>query len=381
MKKFTSSTNISRRRFFGQFGQLLAGSSLIPATLATPKSSSASAPKYVREARYYQRLDRERVQCQLCPKRCITGDGQRGVCRVRENQAGTYKTLVYGRLTTMNLDPIEKKPLFHFLPSTTALSVATAGCNVRCKFCQNWNISQANPEDVRFRYVSPEELVQTARQYGAKSIAYTYNEPIVFSEYMLDSATLGKARGVYNVMISNGYINRKPLDDLCQQLTAIKVDFKAFSDRFYHQTVSGSLQPVLDTMVRIREQGVWLEMVYLVIPTLNDDPQELRDMCQWIIHNLGTDVPLHFTRYHPQYLLKHLPSTPIRTLETAYQIARDAGIKYVYLGNVPTNPAENTYCAACGKMIVERTGFAIRSISIKDGKCAFCGNPIPGIWS
>ena len=381
MKRFISPTNISRRRFFGQLGQIVAGSSLIPAAIAKSSDSAKSTPRYVREARYYRQLDNEKVQCLLCPKKCVTGNGKRGVCRVRENQAGSYKTLVYGRLTSMNLDPIEKKPLFHFLPSTTALSVATAGCNVRCKFCQNWNISQANPEEVRFRYVSPEELVQTARRYGARSIAYTYNEPIVFIEYMLDSATLAKAQGVHSVMISNGYLNRKPLDDLCKQLSAIKVDFKAFSDRFYHQTVSGSLQPVLDTMVRIKEQGVWLEMVYLVITTLNDEPQELREMCQWIINNLGTDVPLHFTRYHPQYLLKNLPPTPIPTLQTAYQIARDAGIQYVYLGNVPTNPAENTYCASCGKMVVERTGFAIRSVSLQDGKCAFCGNPIPGIWS
>ena len=381
MKTSNNRINLSRRRFFGQLSHLLAGSSLIPGALAKANFANQSAPEYIREASYYTQLDEKRVRCQLCPKKCLVADGKRGVCRVRENRAGVYHTLVYGRLVSMNLDPIEKKPLFHFLPSTSALSVATAGCNVRCKFCQNWNISQANPEDVRFRYVSPEELVQTARRYDANSIAYTYNEPIVFIEYMIESATLGKAQGIHNVMISNGYINRKPLDDLCKQLSAIKIDLKAFSDRFYHQTVAGSLQPVLDTMVRIKEQGIWLEMVYLMIPTLNDDPQELREMCQWIIRNLGSDVPLHFTRYHPQYLLKHIPPTPIQALQTAYQIARDAGIQYVYLGNLPTDPAENTYCASCGKLIIERTGFTIRSIFMNDGKCAFCGNPIPGIWS
>lgn len=373
---------MERRDFLIKFTTCCAGLVVIPSTInkSFAKSPTKDEP-YIREARYYNKLDSNLVECTLCPNRCIVRSGRRGLCDVRENQGGIYKTLVYGRLCSMNIDPIEKKPLFHFLPGTNALSVATAGCNVECKFCQNWNISQAKPEELTFRYVSPSELVNLAKYYNTPTIAFTYNEPTIFYEYMYDTAALAKENSINSVMISNGFINRKPMIELCKVLSAIKIDFKSYSEKFYREIVSGELKPVLDSMVLVKEQGRFLEVVYLVIPTLNDDKNELRDMCKWIINNLGPDVPLHFSRFHPQYLLKNLPPTPVETLEMAYKVAKDAGINYVYIGNVPGHKAENAVCPNCGKILIERTGYFVKNINIKNGKCRFCGLEIPGVWS
>lgn len=371
---------LTRREFVELSMKGLAG--VASARLFADSALAGNGPyPYIRDARYWEALDNQRVRCELCPRRCIVASGQRGYCRVRENQDGQYKTLVYGRLTAMNNDPIEKKPLFHFLPGTTALSVSTSGCNVKCKFCQNWNLAQSNPEDLNFRYVAPEELVKTAERYSIPTIAYTYNEPTVFTEYVLDTASIGREHGIRNVNISNGFINQTPLRDLCGVLDAIKIDFKAFSENFYRDMVSGSMKPVLDTMVTIKSQGVWLEMVNLVIPTLNDSRSEIEKMCKWIIANLGADVPLHFTRFHPDYLLQNLPPTPVKTLDMAYQIAKDAGIHYVYVGNVPGHIHENTVCPDCGAELIVRKGYTILKNSIKDGRCPHCNAPIPGIWS
>jgi len=288
----------SRRDFCLKMATGLAGVVIAPTFVCDAFAGKSEQP-YIREARYYKKLDGKNIQCQLCPKSCIVSPGQRGYCRVRENRDGVYHTLVYGRLCTINLDPIEKKPLFHFLPGTTAVSVATAGCNVQCKFCQNWNIAQVKPEDIPFEYLSPEALVSLTKSQQSPTIAFTYNEPTIFIEYILDTAALAKQRGVHSVMISNGFIQKQPLLDLCKVLSAYKVDFKAFSEKFYSEVVSGSMKPVLDTMVRIKEQGVWLEIVNLVIPTQNDDRNSLRELSRWVVNNLGTDTPVHFTRFYP----------------------------------------------------------------------------------
>jgi pyruvate formate lyase activating enzyme len=373
---------MERRDFLIKFSTCCAGFIVIPSAInkSLAKSPAEDEP-YIREARYYNTLDNNLVECTLCPNRCIVRGGRRGLCDVRENQDGVYKTLVYGRLCSMNIDPIEKKPLFHFLPGTNALSVATAGCNVECKFCQNWNISQAKPEELTFRYVSPHELVNLAKYYNTPTIAFTYSEPTIFYEYMYDTAVFANENSIRGVMISNGFMNREPMIELCKVLNAIKIDFKSYSEKFYREIVSGELKPVLDSLVLVKERGRFLEIVYLVIPTLNDDKNELRDMCKWIINNLGQDVPLHFTRFHPQYLLKNLPPTPVGTLEMAYDIAKDAGINYVYIGNVPGHKAENTVCPNCGKVLIERTGYFVKNINIKNGKCRFCDLEIPGVWS
>jgi len=321
------------------------------------------------------------IQCDLCPRRCRVSKGKRGFCRVRENRDGKYFSLVYGNPCAIHPDPIEKKPFFHVLPSTTSFSVATAGCNFQCKFCQNWEISQASPEDL-FNYdVPPELFVLRAREIGARSVAYTYVEPIIFYEYMLDIAHLAKAAGLLNVCHSNGYVNPGPLRDLCKVLDAANIDLKGFTEAFYQELCSGRLAPVLATLKTLKQEKVHLEITNLVIPTKNDDLSLLREMCLWVKKELGPDTPMHFTRFYPLYKLKSLPPTPVSTLEMARSAALSVGLEYVYIGNVPGHEGENTFCPRCKTMIIQRTGFMIREVHLKGGKCAYCGKPISGIWT
>ena len=332
------------------------------------------------EAMYYKKLPEARVECELCPRACQVADLERGYCGVRENRDGTYYTLVHSRVCSLNADPIEKKPLFHYLPSTKAYSVATAGCNIECKFCQNWQISQFRPEQIENIKITPEEVVRFAKERKCDTIAYTYSEPVVFYEYMYDTAVIGKQKGVGSVMISNGYIKKEPLVKLCRELNAVKIDFKAFTEKFYKETCSGELKPVLETLITLKELGIWFEVVMLMVPTLNDSEKELRDMCKWINENLGPDVPIHFTRFHPTYKIKNLPPTPTQTLEMARNIALEAGLNFPYTGNVPGHPGESTYCPGCKKVVIKRVGFTILENSLKGEKCGNCKHPIPGVW-
>jgi len=332
-------------------------------------------------AMFWEKLPDRKVKCTLCPRECEVADVERGYCGVRENQGGEYQTLVYGALCSGNVDPIEKKPLFHYLPGTTAFSIATAGCNIECKFCQNWEISQFRPEQVESTLVTPAQLVRACAGRACPTIAYTYSEPVIFYEYMHDAAALARQQGIGSVMISNGYIQEQPLRQLCRQLTGVKIDFKAFSETFYAQWCSGHLKPVLATLETLKEIGIWTELVVLIIPTLNDSPQEIKAMSKWVVEHLGPDVPLHFTRFHPTYRVTNLPRTPVETLERCRQIALDAGVRYVYAGNVPTHPGENTYCHACRQELIRRVGFQVADNRIRDGKCPRCGAAIPGIWS
>ena len=374
--------SISRRQFCVQVGTGIAASLFVPRLLRSSLAKSPGDSKpYIRSARYYTTLSDGKVRCLLCPRACLVADGKRGYCRVRENRQGVYNTLIYGRLCAINNDPIEKKPLFHFLPGTKVLSVATAGCNLKCKFCQNWNISQVAPEDVPFEYYTPEKLVSLAKRINSPSIAFTYTEPTIATEYIVDTAKIAKANGIHTVMISNGYINPEPLRDLCGVLSAYKVDFKAFSEAFYRDVTDSTLQPVLDTLIQIKQSSLWLEIVNLVIPTQNDSPAEFRRMCEWIMQNLGPDVPVHFTRFHPLYLMENLPPTPVKTLETAYNIARECGLRFVYVGNVPGHATESTYCPNCGRKVIERIGYQLRAVALKNGKCRYCQTDIPGFWS
>ena len=285
------------------FVQLLA----LPAVAAGAESDA----HFTVEARFYDKLPYKKIKCKLCPRECVIDDHERGYCGVRENRGGTYYSLVYARVCAAHVDPIEKKPLFHFLPGSMAFSVATAGCNVNCKMCQNWDISQSRPEQVNSTYLPPKELSSLCRQNQCPSIAYTYSEPVVFSEYVLDSAEAGRAAGVKSVVISGGYIQEEPLKQLCARVDAIKIDLKGFSEKFYKEVVNGELKPVLNTLVTIRKLGIWNEMVYLVVPTLNDSDEEFRGLARWIKTELGPDVPLHFSRFYPEYLLKNLPPTPV----------------------------------------------------------------------
>ena len=299
---------------------------------------------------------------------------------MRENRGGTYYTLVHARPCTTHVDPVEKKPFFHFLPGTLAFSLSTAGCNVNCKFCQNWQISQVRPEQTRSIYLPPRDLARAAAASGSPSIAYTYGEPVVYYEYVFDSAETGRRAGLRNIVITGGYIAKEPLQNLCGRVDAIKVDLKAFREEYYRDIVSGELRPVLDTLVAIRTSGTWLEIVYLVVPTLNDGDDELTGVCRWVRAELGPDVPLHFTRFHPEYMLTNLPPTPVSTLERAAAIGRAEGLHYVYVGNVPGHEGENTYCPGCGEIVIERRGFFVEKNRLRDGRCGACRRPIPGVW-
>lgn len=333
------------------------------------------------EASFYEKLPNRKIKCQLCPKECVIDDRERGYCGVRENSDGIYYTLVHSKPCSIAPDPIEKKPFFHFLPGTLAFSTATVGCNMDCKYCQNWQISQIRPEQSRNYDITPEQMVELAKEYDCPSIAYTYSEPVIFYEYMLDTAKVGQKQGVRNVMISNGYILPKPMQELLPYLDAVKIDLKAYTEKFYKEICDGELKPVLDAIKQIHKDGTWLEIVYLVVPTLNDSETELRGLSTWIYNEIGPDVPLHFSRFHPQYKLKNLPSTPVKTLQTAADIASDCGIKFVYIGNVAGDKRESTYCPECGKLLIRRVGYTILQHNIKNGKCNSCETPIPGVWS
>ena len=353
------------------------GTDSVPLT-ASPASEDES--RFIREARFYEKLPYKKIKCRLCPRECVIDDRERGYCGVRENRAGTYYTLVHSRVCTAHVDPIEKKPLFHFYPGTMAFSVATAGCNVNCKMCQNWEISQVRPEQVRSVYLPPNDLAAQARQYRCNSIAYTYSEPVVFHEYVTDAADAGHAQGIKSVVVTGGYIQEEPLKKLCERVDAVKVDLKAYSEKFYRDVVNGELKHVLNTLVTLRKQGKWTEIVYLVIPTLNDSDQEFQGLARWIRSELGSDVPLHFSRFYPQYLLKNLPPTALEALERAKAIADSEGLHYAYIGNVPGHPAESTYCPKCRRIVVEREGYVIKSVHLQRGKCTNCQQLIPGVW-
>lgn len=352
----------------------------LPAALQWPSTSKQDDWPHAAKARFYEKLPNKRVRCKLCPRQCTVGDKERGYCGVRENRGGVYYTLVHSRVCAAHVDPIEKKPLFHYLPGTLAFSVATAGCNVNCKFCQNWNISQSRPEQVPAQYLAPGQIAQLAKQYRCPTIAYTYSEPVVFSEFLMDTADAGHEDGIRSVAVSNGYIQDEALRAAYGRMDAVKIDLKSFSNTYYQKVVRGELKPVLESLVTLRKLGKWTEIVYLVVPTLNDSDAELRGMANWVKTNLGPEVPLHFTQFHPEYLLKNLPITPIRTLERAKAIADAEGLHYVYIGNVPGHPAENTFCPRCRRMLVRRAGFEIQQILIRNNACSFCKHPIPGIW-
>jgi pyruvate formate lyase activating enzyme len=292
-----------------------------------------------------------------------------------------YYSLVWGNPCAVHLDPIEKKPFFHVLPSSRAYSVATAGCNLQCKFCQNWEISQATPEDLLNHDMPPETIVEQAIQSGARSIAYTYVEPTVFYEYMVDVARLARKAGLLNVYHSNAFINPIPLRELCDLLDAANFDLKGFSEEYYRSMCSGQLAPVLESLKICRGEGVHIELTNLVVPTRNEDETTIRRMCRWITKELGADTPLHFSRFYPLYKLRNLPPTPVSTLERARAAAREEGLNYVYIGNVPAHEGEHTFCPRCGGLVIQRIGFMVGEVRMKEGACTACGHRIPGIWS
>ncbi len=333
------------------------------------------------EAGYYKKLDQEDVQCLLCPHRCIVSKGERGECGVRENREGKYYSLVYNRPCAIHLDPVEKKPLFHVYPGEKVFSLATAGCNLGCLFCQNWQISQARPEEVQYIELSPEDIIKKVKELNSKLIAYTYSEPTIFFEYMLDIAKKAKKEGIVNTCHSNGYINPEPLKELLELIEAANIDLKGFTQQYYKEMCKGELKPVLNSLKQIKKSGTHLELTTLIVPTKNDKPETIRQMCKWIKNELGEDVPLHFSRFYPRYKLQNLPPTPVETIEMARQIALEEDIRYIYIGNLrPGHEAENTFCPNCKKVIIERNGYLVKRIELKKGKCGFCNHKIAGLW-
>jgi pyruvate formate lyase activating enzyme len=280
----------------------------------------------------------------------------------------------------MHIDPIEKKPFYHFLPTAEAFSIATAGCNLRCLYCQNWEISQSPPEETANVDLPPDAVVKQSIEANTPIIAYTYSEPTVFYEYMLETARQARAAGLLNVVISAGFINPEPLRELCQAVDAIKIDLKGYDESFYQKVCEAKLKPVLESIRTIYESGIHLEIVNLVVPTLNDSMEQLQALARWVAKELSPDIPLHFSRFQPLYKLTNLPSTPVETLEQAWNLAHEAGLRFVYIGNVPGHPADNTVCPACKRTIIVRLGFAVQEYHLKGGTCAYCGEPIPGFW-
>jgi pyruvate formate lyase activating enzyme len=402
---------ISRRGFLikaARIGPLSAFSRFVPCSSLSVSGAAAFAPDWVSaapKARYWVssvlstedclrchepgKIPKSKgngphpnvVRCLLCNQNCILRTGERGKCRARMNIRGELRSLVYGRPVSTQIDPIEKKPFYHFLPGSQAFSLATSGCPLRCKFCQNWEISQSRPEDFNPPYAAPAEMVGLASSRRAPVIAFTYNEPTVFIEYLTDITGLAKKQKLRCVMVSCGFMNSEPLTDLCQILDAIKIDLKGFSPNFYRSVCSAELQPVLNSIRQIAKSKVHLEIVNLVVPTLNDSEKMLVELANWVMGEIGPDVPIHFTRFHPDYQLLNLPPTPVSTLERARNISMSKGIHYAYVGNVPDHPGNHTYCPQCGKAIITRKSIFLSELHVERGRCKYCGCAIAGVWS
>jgi len=337
----------------------------------------------LREAMLWEPQEDQRVRCKLCGHRCVIRAGQYGRCRVRENVDGRLRTHTFGRLVALNVDPIEKKPLFHFLPGTQALSIAAAGCNFTCDFCQNWRISQPSDEDreAMGEAVSPDQVVALAGRHGCASISYTYTEPTIFFEMAYECAQKAHAEGILNCFVSNGYLTPEAVETIAPHLDAINVDLKAFRDETYREVIGARLEPVLECLRALKAAGIWTEVTTLVVPGMNDSEAELTDIAQFIAGELGPHVPWHVSRFHGDYHRTSTPTTPIETLRRATELGKQAGLKYVYCGNVPGEADESTHCPACGRTVIERTGFRVGRIDLRDGACVHCGEPVEGVWT
>lgn len=333
------------------------------------------------EAAFWQRESDGRILCTLCPRYCRLGEGQAGFCFVRQNQGGVLRSLGYGRPTGFAVDPIEKKPLNHFLPGTGILSFGTAGCNLGCQFCQNWDISKARIDGTRSLHVTAEQVVGIAESEGCPSIAFTYNDPVIIGEFVIDVSRIARERGIRSVMVTAGYITAEARPDVFRFIDAANVDLKGFTEEFYRKATLSHIEPVLDTLRWIRrETSIWLEITTLLIPGLNDSDEEIRRECRWIAEQLGRDVPLHFTAFHPDYKLTQVERTPASSLLRGRRIALEEGIRFVYVGNVVDEEGQTTWCPGCGRALIEREWHSIRRNLVAGGRCPSCGAAIPGVF-
>jgi pyruvate formate lyase activating enzyme len=336
-------------------------------------------PTAIHPARWWETLPDGRIHCYLCPRHCHIGVGQHGFCFIRENVDGELVQRGYGRPAALAVDPIEKKPLFHFHPGTSILSLGTAGCNLGCQFCQNFDISKARAVQERSLSVSPEQIVNLALEQGTPSIAFTYNEPTIWAEFAIDIAQAAHEAGLSTVMVSNGYITREAFFDVYRHIDAANIDLKGFTEEFYSKITLSHLQPVLDVLTWLRrETNVWFEITNLIIPGMNDSSEEIAELCDWILRELGDDVPVHFTAFHPDYKMLDRPRTPSSTLDRARRIALERGIKYAYEGNIVTPDGGNTICPGCKREIIRRSWHAVERCDVEHGKCLHCGTAIAG---
>lgn len=332
------------------------------------------------EARWWEAMPGGKVHCYLCPRHCHIGEGQAGFCFIRANEGGTLYSLGYAHPAALQVDPIEKKPLNHFLPGTRVFSLGTAGCNMGCSFCQNWDISKSRADQVGATYIPPEDVVQLAVEHGCPSIAFTYNEPTIWGEYVIDISRAAHERGLNTVMVSNGYTSREAFQDIYEHIDAANIDLKAFTESFYGRVTLSHLQPVLDTLQWLKsETNVWFEITNLVIPTLNDALDETRALAEWVLKHLGPDVPVHFTAFHPDFKLRELMRTPAETLHAARAAALGVGLHYVYEGNIYSDGA-HTYCPSCKALLIRRSWHDVQDNRLKNGSCPQCGLAIPGRW-
>jgi pyruvate formate lyase activating enzyme len=335
---------------------------------------------HIHEALLYEKLVDKKVRCGLCAHRCTIGDGKFGICGVRLNKEGTLETLVYGDIIAAHVDPIEKKPLYHLLPGSTSVSIATIGCNFKCSFCQNWQISQVTKIEKKGAdgdNLTPAQVVEIARREKCQSISYTYTEPTIFFEFALDTAKLAKAAGLYNVFVTNGYMTPEAIETIQPYLNAANVDLKAFDDAFYRTMCKARLQPVLDSIRLMKKLGIWVEVTTLLIPGKNDDEPQLRGLAQFVAE-VDPSIPWHISRYHPDHEFHEAPATPPKSLEKARAIGEQAGLKYIYLGNV--REGADTYCPQCRNVLVQRDGFSVEKNDVKNGKCGKCGARVEGVW-
>ncbi len=333
------------------------------------------------KASWFRQVDDNTLECLLCPNACLLEEGQRSVCRVRENRNGQGYTLAFGNPALIQEDPVERKPFFHVVPGSRALSVSTAGCNLSCKFCEVWDMALVKPEDVYAYDMPAEEVVAMAQASQVRSVSFAFGEPVVFHEYMIRIAGLARDSGMLNLVHTGGYIRPEPLRALCKVIDAANVDLKGFDPDFYRQYVGGDIKVVLDTLLAMKKSGIHVEVTAIVIPTLNDDPRTISRMCSWIVGELGPDTPLHFARFYPLYRLSGLPRTPVSTLDMARDTAREEGLNHVYVAKVTGHEGENTFCPGCGEMIISRLGFIVEQVRVSQGRCDLCGHDIPGIWN
>lgn len=329
----------------------------------------------------YEGIGGGKVRCNLCAHRCSIADAKFGICGVRENKGGKLYTHVYGEVIASHIDPIEKKPLYHFSPGSSAYSIATAGCNFKCGFCQNWQISQLNKRDnpkIPGKSLSPEDIVSQAKAAGCRSISYTYTEPTIFFEYAYDTAKLAKAQGLYNSFVTNGYMTKEALEAIRPYLDAANVDLKSFRPDFYKKICNAQLEPVLDSIKNMKEMGVWVEVTTLVVPGVNDSDKELKDIAEFLV-SVDKDIPWHISRFHPDYEYRDCKATPVETLKKAEKIGREAGLRYIYIGNV-VGESENTNCYSCRELVIMRSGFLAKIVGLNGSNCAECNAKIAGIF-